>query len=133
MSSRSAGEQVLIASNRGPVSFAVGDDGQLSAQRGGGGMVSGLASVASHANVLWGCAAPRQADPAAPPRGGGGRVPGLAWGASHANVLWVCAALSEADRMAARRAEGGRFGLDGSSEGVGGQMLDICARTQPEY
>src|ERR1039457_7373338 len=89
MSSRSAGEQVLIASNRGPVSFAVGDDGQLSAQRGGGGMVSGLASVASHANVLW-----------------------------------VCAALSEADRMAARRAEGGRFGLDGSSEGVGGQMLD---------
>ena len=90
MSSRSAGEQVLIASNRGPVSFAVGDDGQLSAQRGGGGMVSGLASVASHANVLW-----------------------------------VCAALSEADRMAARRAEGGRFGLDGSSEGVGVQMLDI--------
>jgi trehalose 6-phosphate synthase len=90
MSSRSANERVLIASNRGPVSFTRGDDGQLSVRRGGGGMVSGLASVASHANVLW-----------------------------------VCAALSNADRAAARRAEGGLFGLDGSDEGVGVQMLDI--------
>ena len=30
---------VLVASNRGPVSFGIGDDGSLTARRGGGGMV----------------------------------------------------------------------------------------------
>jgi trehalose 6-phosphate synthase len=49
--------RVLIASNRGPVSFAVGDDGSLMARRGAGGLVSGLSSVKDHADVLWVCAA----------------------------------------------------------------------------
>jgi trehalose 6-phosphate synthase len=62
MSTRSADERVLIASNRGPVSFTIGDDGRLSVRRGGGGMVSGLASVAAQANVLWVCAALSDAD-----------------------------------------------------------------------
>ena len=44
-----AGGPVLIASNRGPVSFTRGDDGRLSAKRGGGGMVSGLSAVADDA------------------------------------------------------------------------------------
>ncbi len=52
-----AGGQVLIASNRGPVSFTRGDDGRLSAKRGGGGMVSGLSAVADDAGMLWVCAA----------------------------------------------------------------------------
>jgi trehalose 6-phosphate synthase len=49
--------RVLIASNRGPVSFAVGDDGSLVARRGAGGLVSGLSSAKDHADVLWVCAA----------------------------------------------------------------------------
>ncbi len=36
---------VLLASNRGPVSFTSSDDGTLTAKRGGGGLVSGLSSV----------------------------------------------------------------------------------------
>jgi trehalose 6-phosphate synthase len=60
-----AGGQVLIASNRGPVSFTRGDDGRLSAKRGGGGMVSGLSAVADEADMLWVCAALSDADRAA--------------------------------------------------------------------
>jgi trehalose 6-phosphate synthase len=52
-----AGGPVLIASNRGPVSFTDGDDGTLSAKRGGGGMVSGLSAVADESGMLWVCAA----------------------------------------------------------------------------
>jgi trehalose 6-phosphate synthase len=54
-----------MASNRGPVSFSRDDDGQLTASRGGGGLVSGLSSVASHGDVLWVCAALSDADRAA--------------------------------------------------------------------
>src|SRR5579859_699598 len=54
---RTARRQVLIASNRGPVSFSRGDDGRLAVRRGGGGVVSGLSSVASHEDLLWVCAA----------------------------------------------------------------------------
>ncbi len=60
-----AGGQVLIASNRGPVSFTRGDDGRLSAKRGGGGMVSGLSAVADNADMLWVCAALSDDDRAA--------------------------------------------------------------------
>jgi trehalose 6-phosphate synthase len=60
-----AGGQVLIASNRGPVSFTRGDDGRLSAKRGGGGMVSGLSAVADDADMLWVCAALSDDDRAA--------------------------------------------------------------------
>jgi trehalose 6-phosphate synthase len=72
MGEAEAGGQVLIASNRGPVSFTRGDDGRLSAKRGGGGMVSGLSSVADNT------------------------------AADNVDILWVCAALSDADRAAAR-------------------------------
>ena len=49
--------RVLVASNRGPVSFTRGDDGRLTAKRGGGGMVSGLAQLAEKEDMLWVCAA----------------------------------------------------------------------------
>ncbi len=65
MGEANAGGQVLIASNRGPVSFTQGDDGCLSAKRGGGGMVSGLSTVAEDADMLWVCAALSDADRAA--------------------------------------------------------------------
>ena len=66
---------ILIASNRGPVSFALSDDGRLTARRGGGGLVSGLSSVVgSDADVLWICAALTDADRAAARHAPGGRL-----------------------------------------------------------
>ena len=57
--------RVLIASNRGPVSYHRAEDGTLTSSRGGGGVVSGLSSVAENAEVLWVCAALSDADRAA--------------------------------------------------------------------
>jgi trehalose 6-phosphate synthase len=57
--------RVLLASNRGPLSFSRTADGTLTSRRGGGGMVSGLLSVAGRADVLWVCAALSDADRAA--------------------------------------------------------------------
>jgi len=74
MSARSAGGRVLIASNRGPLSFTLGDNGELTARRGGGGMVSGLSTVAAEADVLWVCAALGDADRAAARAAPGGRL-----------------------------------------------------------
>jgi trehalose 6-phosphate synthase len=64
--------QLLIASNRGPVSFAQGPDGTLSARRGGGGMVSGLSAAADEMPMLWVCAALSDADREAARRAGDG-------------------------------------------------------------
>src|SRR6266699_2388067 len=64
MSAEPAG-RVLIASNRGPVSFSLGDDGRLTSRRGGGGVVAGLSALAGRAEVLWVCAALNDADRAA--------------------------------------------------------------------
>ena len=78
-SSRSArpgnGASVLLASNRGPVSFALGEDGGLTAKRGGGGLVSGLSSIeADPGEVVWVCTALSEADHAAARRSPGGRL-----------------------------------------------------------
>ncbi|HEY6278766.1 MAG TPA: trehalose-6-phosphate synthase [Streptosporangiaceae bacterium] len=66
--------RILVASNRGPVSFSRGGDGRLTARRGGGGMVSGLSSVAGQAEVLWVCAALSDADRAAAQAAPGGHL-----------------------------------------------------------
>jgi trehalose 6-phosphate synthase len=63
-----------MASNRGPVSFSRDDHGQISVRRGGGGLVSGLSSVASHEDVLWVCAALSDADRAAAHAAPGGML-----------------------------------------------------------
>ncbi|MGS2589480.1 alpha,alpha-trehalose-phosphate synthase (UDP-forming) [Streptomyces hebeiensis] len=49
--------QVLVASNRGPVSYTFGDDGTLTAKRGGGGLVSGLSAIGPGTDAVWVCAA----------------------------------------------------------------------------
>ncbi|MEU0205086.1 trehalose-6-phosphate synthase [Streptomyces canus] len=49
--------QVLVASNRGPVSYEVQEDGSLSPKRGGGGLVSGLSAIGPEAGALWVCSA----------------------------------------------------------------------------
>jgi trehalose 6-phosphate synthase len=66
------GGPVLVASNRGPLSFRWGPDGTLSASRGGGGLVSGLSSAAGAGDLLWICAALGDADRAAARRAQGG-------------------------------------------------------------
>ncbi|MEU5040265.1 alpha,alpha-trehalose-phosphate synthase (UDP-forming) [Streptomyces griseorubiginosus] len=48
---------VLVASNRGPVSYEVQEDGELKAKRGGGGLVSGLSAIGPDADALWVCSA----------------------------------------------------------------------------
>src|ERR1700761_8936421 len=57
---------LIVASNRGPVSYSHAEDGSLSPKRGGGGMVSGLTSglgaVAADGGALWLCAALSEAD-----------------------------------------------------------------------
>ncbi|MFD8944792.1 hypothetical protein ACFV00_22780, partial [Streptomyces californicus] len=68
-SSASPASQVLVASNRGPVSYTLGEDGTLDAKRGGGGLVSGLSAVD---DKLWVCAALGDGGRAGGARGGGG-------------------------------------------------------------
>lgn len=63
---------VLVASNRGPVSFTVDADGGLTMRRGGGGLVSGLSGVARE--VLWVCAALSDGDRGAVRHAPGGRL-----------------------------------------------------------
>ncbi|CAL9473893.1 trehalose-6-phosphate synthase [Streptomyces sp. DH-12] len=89
MASSFGAAQVLVASNRGPVSYAVADDGSLRSKRGGGGLVSGLSAIGPESGALWVCSALSDGDreavrrgiagagPEAPPqRGGGGRRAG---------------------------------------------------------
>lgn len=74
-SDRGAGSnagRLLIANNRGPVSFTLGENGLLSARR-GGGVVTGLSSVAARRDVLWVCVALSDADRAAVQGRSGGR------------------------------------------------------------
>ncbi|MEV8536330.1 trehalose-6-phosphate synthase [Streptomyces sp. NPDC051211] len=62
--------QVLVAANRGPLSYALAADGTLGARRGGGGLVSGLsAALAEQPDTLWICAALGEADREAVRRG----------------------------------------------------------------
>jgi trehalose 6-phosphate synthase len=65
---------VLVASNRGPVAFRLGDDGALRLSRGGGGLVSGVAAAARDGKSIWVCAALNDADRAAASAAPGGRL-----------------------------------------------------------
>ncbi|MEV7390579.1 trehalose-6-phosphate synthase [Streptomyces sp. NPDC091215] len=72
------GAEVLVASNRGPVSYEVRPDdagGALHARRGGGGLVSGLSAIGPDANAVWVCAALSDGDREAVRRAEGGRLP----------------------------------------------------------
>ena len=53
---------VVIASNRGPVSFEVGEDGAPVARRGGGGLASGLRSLTESPGTVWISAAMTEGD-----------------------------------------------------------------------
>ncbi|WP_030925226.1 alpha,alpha-trehalose-phosphate synthase (UDP-forming) [Streptosporangium amethystogenes] len=65
---------ILVASNRGPVSFTLSEGGSLSMRRGGGGLVSGLSEVAKDLGALWVCAALSDGDRGAVRLAPGGRL-----------------------------------------------------------
>lgn len=71
MASSFGAAQVLVASNRGPVSYEVREDGSLHAKRGGGGLVSGLSAIGPDAGALWVCSALSDGDREAVRRGVG--------------------------------------------------------------
>jgi trehalose 6-phosphate synthase len=66
--------KVLVASNRGPVAFRLGDDGALLMSRGAGGLVSGVSAAASGGDAVWVCAALSDADRLAAASAPGGRL-----------------------------------------------------------
>ena len=45
--------KLIVVSNRGPVTYARGTDGERVARRGGGGLVTALRSLVSHHDVTW--------------------------------------------------------------------------------
>jgi trehalose 6-phosphate synthase len=59
----------VLVSNRGPVSFRVGPDGELAGRRGGGGLVSGLAPLVAGSATTWYAAALSDGDRAAASEG----------------------------------------------------------------
>ncbi|MFD8392660.1 trehalose-6-phosphate synthase [Streptomyces sp. NPDC059680] len=82
--------QVLVASNRGPVSYTVDDEegaGSLRAKRGGGGLVSGLSAIGPDADSLWVCAALGDGDREAVRRARGGLLPGEDTGGQRVRML----------------------------------------------
>ncbi|MGW0206892.1 alpha,alpha-trehalose-phosphate synthase (UDP-forming) [Streptomyces sp. NPDC003233] len=79
--------QVLVASNRGPVSYTVDENGSLSAKRGGGGLVSGLSAIGPDADSLWVCAALDDGDREAVRRAGGGPLPDEDTGGQRVRML----------------------------------------------
>ncbi|MGP2439038.1 alpha,alpha-trehalose-phosphate synthase (UDP-forming) [Streptomyces sp. JW3] len=71
MASTFGAARVLVASNRGPVSYQIQQDGSLRSKRGGGGLVSGLSAIGPDAEALWVCSALTDDDREAVRRGAG--------------------------------------------------------------
>ncbi|MEL7207174.1 MAG: trehalose-6-phosphate synthase [Actinomycetota bacterium] len=57
-----ASRPVVLVSNRGPVSFEHGDDGEVTSRRGAGGLVSGLGPLVVDTDTVWVAAAMTAAD-----------------------------------------------------------------------
>ncbi|MFI0165043.1 trehalose-6-phosphate synthase [Streptomyces sp. NPDC017095] len=84
---------MLVASNRGPVSYQVHEDGSLHARRGGGGLVSGLSAIGSDAGSVWVCAALGDGDRAAVRRADGGLLPAGDTGGQRVRMLDIDASV----------------------------------------
>ncbi|MEU6276754.1 trehalose-6-phosphate synthase [Streptomyces populi] len=69
MASTHGAHRILVASNRGPVTYEAREDGSLHARRGGGGLVSGLSAIGPDAGALWVCSALGDGDREAVRRG----------------------------------------------------------------
>src|SRR4051794_22566149 len=66
--------KLIVVSNRGPVSYARGADGERVARRGGGGLVTALRGLVSHHDVTWIASAMSDEDRAVAAGTGGGAV-----------------------------------------------------------
>jgi trehalose 6-phosphate synthase len=64
--------KLIVVSNRGPVAYALDDDGGLQARRGGGGLVTALRSLVTHHDVTWIASVMSEGDRIASERAGGG-------------------------------------------------------------
>jgi trehalose 6-phosphate synthase len=62
-------QPLVVASNRGPVTFRVGDDGALVSRRGAGGLVSGIGPLLAGTGATWIAAAMSEGDRLAASRG----------------------------------------------------------------
>jgi trehalose 6-phosphate synthase len=79
----SPGAPLIVASNRGPVTFQREPDGRLEAQRGSGGLVTALLGAMQDAGGLWVAAAMSEGDREMVARSDGGRVDMEAFGAPY--------------------------------------------------
>src|SRR5450631_800797 len=122
MNPEPVGGKILIASNRGPVSFTRGDDGNLTRHRGAGGLVSGLSTVAGQAEVLWVCAALSDADRAAAKAAPEGRIDSGGSGSGGSGS-------GGSGPGGSGPGDGGPAGGEGSSAHSAVRMLDIPATT----
>ncbi|KUM92849.1 alpha,alpha-trehalose-phosphate synthase [Streptomyces cellostaticus] len=84
---------MLVASNRGPVSYEVLENGSLHAKRGGGGLVSGLSAIGPDTDAVWVCAALGDGDREAVRRTGGGLLPTEETGGQRVRMLDIDAAV----------------------------------------
>jgi trehalose 6-phosphate synthase len=66
--------KLIVVSNRGPVAYAIGDDGELQIRRGGGGLVTALRSLVTHHDVTWIASVMSEGDRVASERAGGGAI-----------------------------------------------------------
>ena len=66
--------KLIVVSNRGPVTYARGPDGERIARRGGGGLVTALRSLVSHHDVVWIASAISDADRDVAAEAGGAAV-----------------------------------------------------------
>jgi trehalose 6-phosphate synthase len=57
-----AGHRVIIASNRGPVTFSMNEEGEFEAERGGGGLVTALLGMCRYTEATWVASAQSEAD-----------------------------------------------------------------------
>ncbi|WP_338897546.1 trehalose-6-phosphate synthase [Streptomyces sp. TG1A-60] len=70
MASTHGAAQVLVASNRGPVTYTLDEKtGDLTSRRGGGGLVSGLSAIDQESGAVWVCSALGDGDREAVRRG----------------------------------------------------------------
>jgi trehalose 6-phosphate synthase len=79
----SSGAPLIVASNRGPVTFERGQDGELQAHRGSGGLVTALLGALQDARGLWVAAAMSEGDREMVARSAGGQVDMQTFGASY--------------------------------------------------
>ena len=63
--------KLIVVSNRGPVAYALGDDGEVEVRRGGGGLVTALRSLVIHHDVTWIASVMSEGDRVVAERAGG--------------------------------------------------------------